>query len=121
MENSDALKIIKILVDGIDPTTGEVFEIDSPYQHPQVIRALFSAITAMEQVEERKKRTRSLPPNAGKPWTSNEDTNLHDEFKKGASIGELAKRYGRTRGSIEARLAKLGLIEQGPRFGNTQN
>ena len=40
MENSKALRIIKILADGVDPTTGEVFDQNSPYQNPDVIRAL---------------------------------------------------------------------------------
>ena len=43
MDISEARAIIKTLAKGVDPFTGEVFAEDSPYNHPQVIRALFAA------------------------------------------------------------------------------
>src|SRR5487761_1708785 len=66
MQTSEALKIIQALVDGIDPTTGEVFAGDSPYQHPQVLRALFAAAKALERQGQNERRPRSLPENAGR-------------------------------------------------------
>ena len=112
MEIAQALKIIRILADGIDPATGEVFENDSPYQNPTVIRALFTAISAMERQEGRDQRSRRLPANAGKPWSSDEDNELISSFKRGMKAGELSQRHERTIGSIESRLVKHGLIEQ---------
>jgi hypothetical protein len=108
MEHSEALKIIKSLADGIDPQTGEVFPDTSPYQNPKVVRALFVAAGALEQIEEKQKRQKPLPENAGKPWTSTEDKLLSDSFDKGMSVQELAQRHKRTEWSIQARLEKLG-------------
>ena len=110
METSEALQIIKILADGVDPTTGEVFDDNSPCQHPQVIRALFVAIGSMERVQAQELRRRELPSNAGKPWSDEEDTQLIDRFKQGLSVRDLSRKHQRTRGSIESRLVKHGLI-----------
>ncbi len=112
MEVSQALKVIRILADGIDPTTGEVFDDDSPYQNPQVIRALFVAVKTLEKVEERQRREKSLPAKAGLPWSDEEDKQLVADFKQGVLIDELARKHQRTKGSIESRLVKHGLIEQ---------
>ena len=67
METSDAIKIINALANGVDPNTGDVFEEGSPYHHPSVIRALFLAIQALEQVEKKDKRVSSPPAKAGCP------------------------------------------------------
>ena len=56
MEKADALKIIQQLADGIDPHTGKAFGADSPYQHPDTVRALFVALRALD-----------APPAASKP------------------------------------------------------
>jgi hypothetical protein len=112
MESSDALKILRVLADGIDPTTGEVFESDSPYQHPIIIRALFAGIQALERVEKRRERERILPSNAGKAWSEDEDKELVEFFKRGVTIADLSRKHQRTIGSIESRLIRHGLIEQ---------
>jgi ATP-dependent DNA helicase PIF1 len=51
-------------------------------------------------------------PNAYRPWKEDDDTILRQLFKKGDTINELSKKFGRQRGSINARLIKLGLIEE---------
>lgn len=61
MELSAALDILRRLAEGIDPATGEVYPSDSPYQQPQVIRALFTAIEHLEKVQKRQARPKSLP------------------------------------------------------------
>ena len=43
-----ALTILKHLSDGNDPETGKPFPPDSPYQRPDVIRALFHAVRELE-------------------------------------------------------------------------
>ncbi|MFC5597078.1 HRDC domain-containing protein [Deinococcus cellulosilyticus] len=48
MDSKEALRILQLLADGVDPHSGEVFEDTSPYQHPQVVRALFHAGRALE-------------------------------------------------------------------------
>ena len=47
MEKADALKILQQLADGIDPQTSQPVRADSPYQHPDTVRALFVALRAL--------------------------------------------------------------------------
>lgn len=116
MQTSEALKIIQALVDGIDPTTGEVFAGDSPYQHPQVLRALFAAAKALERQGQNERRPRSLPENAGRAWDAEEEKQLCQDFDAGMNIAVLAQKHRRTQGSIRARLERLGKIS----FGGTE-
>ena len=70
MDEARALAIVAALANGVNPLTGEVFAVDSPYQSPEVIRALYCAGRALEAAGRR--RTRGQGPassNAGKPWT----------------------------------------------------
>jgi len=110
MEISKAIEIIKALSEGIDPYTGEIFPHDSPYQHPDTVKALFKAINALELMEERNRRQKSLPENAGKSWSEEEDKKLINQFDRGMSFKELSKDHKRTEGAIKSRLVKLGKI-----------
>jgi hypothetical protein len=44
MDLKAALGIVRDLADGLDPFTGEPFPDDSPYQHPHVVRALYTVV-----------------------------------------------------------------------------
>jgi hypothetical protein len=48
MERDQTLRILNALANGVHPATGERFAADSPYQHPEVVRALFEAMRAVE-------------------------------------------------------------------------
>jgi len=115
MEKEAALKIIQQLANGTDPHTGEIFRTDSPYQHPDTVRALFAAARALEgpsaPAKPRATGTENAPQNAGKPWSGDEDKALTAAFDAGKQIPELAAQHQRSRFAIEARLAKLGKIE----------
>lgn len=106
-----AIEIIKSLSDGIDPYTGKPYPSNSPYQHPDTVRALFKAIAALENLKKRNKRQKLLPENAGKPWNEEEDNLLIKQFDGGLSFRELSKDHGRTEGAIKSRLVKLGKIK----------
>ena len=112
MEVSEALKIIRLLSEGIDPETGEVQENESTFNKPQVIRALAVAVNAMERVHKIESRKGTLPDNAGKAWTTEEDNELVKAFEKDESINELAIRHSRTIGAISARLVRLGKLSR---------
>ena len=117
MEKAAALKIIQQLANGIDPHTGEVFRADSPYQHPDTIRALFVALHSLEAQSAPKRRAagnENAPQNAGKPWLADEDKALVSAFDSGKQIPELAAQHQRSRFAIETRLAKLGKIAPPP-------
>ena len=48
---------------------------------------------------------------AGQPWTADEEKQLKLLHRNGKAIHNIARRFGRTEGAINARLMKLGLIE----------
>ncbi len=48
MENTQAVRIISALANGMNPITGEIYSSDSPYQSPDIVRALFVAVRALE-------------------------------------------------------------------------
>jgi hypothetical protein len=108
MELSEALKIIQLLSDGVDPETGEVLDDESTFNEPQVIRALAVAVKALERVHKIESRKESLPDNAGKAWDPEEDSELVGAFEKGDIISELAVKHSRTKGAVSARLVRLG-------------
>ena len=107
MDETKALDIVSALADGINPLTGEVFPSDSPYQSPDIVRALFIARAAVE-ARARARQRAPLPGNAGKPWNEEEDRKLLLEFDRGQSIAELAQLHARTAAGIHARLEKHG-------------
>jgi hypothetical protein len=108
----EASRIIASLADGIDPVTGDTLPDGSPYQHPDVIRALFVAANALEKISQRERQegASKLPQQAGAPWTPEEDKQLADAFDAGTGAAQLAKADQRTTGAITSRLAKLGKL-----------
>jgi RNA polymerase-binding transcription factor DksA len=111
MDRRRALEILRVLARGEDPTTGEILPEESPYQHAEVVRALFAAIEALEGQRSRATGRRNLPANAGKSWTAEEEARLCEAFDADPSIPALAQAHQRTTGAIKARLIKLGKIE----------
>jgi hypothetical protein len=114
MDHVEALRIVKSLAEGVDPFSSE--PLAGLYQHPDIIRALFSAVQAMERVQNRDKRRQSLPPQAGKPWDAGEDARLIAGFDSGSSLGTLARIHSRTETAIRRRLEKLGKLVPEPRL-----
>lgn len=129
METQKALQVLKTLADGIDPATGEAFTAGSAYQHPDTVRALYSAIRVLEghatpatqatqvtPARQASTQTTAKPgyENSGRPWSQDEDTRLGNAFDAGKSIEELVGLHKRTKWAIEARLARLGKIPAPP-------
>jgi hypothetical protein len=112
VDTAQAIGLIEALAtNGADPITGELLPGSSPYNNPQVIRALFQALKALEHIHEGKRR-RTLPPNSGRPWTDDEDRLLAEAFDGGVPLVDLAAKHSRTQGAIAARLVKLGRISK---------
>ena len=122
MEIDKAKEIVSLLAYGIDPTTGEVLPNDSPYNHPSVIRALFSVLGSVgvpkKQIKQsmEEKQTQNVasgrPRNAGLPWTEELRDKIAIMFKNGTSIDELAEYFERTSGAILSQLMHQGLIDE---------
>lgn len=64
MDESKALEIVMKLVDGVNPRTGESLPPESPYQDPETIRALFTAVLALKYQQKYKRK--DADKNAGK-------------------------------------------------------
>lgn len=121
METKQAKEIVTLLANGTDPNTGEVYPIDSPYNDPLVIRALFTLLNnvriprKLTQISIEEKRTRNIaagkPRNAGLPWSDDLRKELASKFKAGKSAGDLAGYFERTEGAILSELEHQGLID----------
>ena len=122
MEKKTAVAIIEKLANGVDPHSGVVFASDSPYQHPDTVRALLWALGTFETGAKRPAAD-SAPQNAGKPWSAEEDEALVTQFDGGAKVAAIAAEHHRSGFAIQTRLAKLGKIApppnmRGPKVAN---
>ena len=111
------IQILQRLAEGIDPVTGEVFPADSPYQRPEIIRALYAAARAPAaggNPPRQPNRSSPQAPRAGKPWTKEEEKRLLARFDAGEDAAEIARHLERTKVAITARLVKLGRMEPPP-------
>lgn len=125
MESTQALKLLTTLSSGINPITAEAFPAESPYQHPDIVRALFLAVRALETKRDEPSAARPLatpatqatstsapnrPGKAGKPWSEAEDDELLAGYDAGQTIEVLAATHQRSRLGVEARLARHGRV-----------
>jgi hypothetical protein len=110
MEQAQALAVVRSLANGVDPETGEVFPVESAYQRPLVVRALYEAAAALERMERFERRKAQLPAKTGEPWTEDEDRKLLAAFDAGRALQELAAAHERTMAAVRARLLKYGRI-----------
>lgn len=119
------LKVIEALANGINPLTGEALPEESPYNSPEIIRALFAALDFIKHPPTRQPKVKKsieqkqaenldkgLPKNAGLPWTEEQKNDVAEQFKSGKLVSVLADEFGRTNGSIHSELKKQGLIEE---------
>ena len=110
MNQSEALNVVRSLANGVDPSSGEVFPAQSPYQRADIVRALFVAAEALERSERFSRRREDLPSKAGQPWTEDEDRQLLASFDAGRGLQELSAAHKRTQTGIRARLVKYGRL-----------
>ncbi|MSQ20435.1 MAG: hypothetical protein EXR39_12965 [Betaproteobacteria bacterium] len=122
MEFIQALKLLTALSSGINPITAEAFPAESPYQHPDIVRALFLAVRALEAARDEPSVARPVatpatstgapnrPGKAGKPWSQAEDDELLAGYDAGQTNEALAATHQRSRLGVEARLARHGRV-----------
>lgn len=116
-----AKKLVKMLADGIDPTTGEILPPNSPYNDPEIIRALFSVLkSARAPAKTHKKTTEEKqndnvnsgrPRNAGIPWTKEQKREVSSLSNQGKTIEELSEYFERTKGAIKSELEHQSLVD----------
>ena len=119
MEIREAQSLVKTLAQGVDPNSGECFAPDSPYNEPNIIRALFTLYDFVRQArkpritpDERRQENLELgrPRNYGLPWTEDLRAQVAKDFEKGKPVEELAVTLERTQGAIRAELIRQGLL-----------
>ena len=119
MELNESRNIVKTLAQGVHPNTGEVFSPESPYNDPQVIRALFSILEFVKQakkpkmsIEERRQQNLDVgrPVNSGLPWSEDDRATVRSGFQEGETIEKLAAALGRSSGSIVAEVIRQDLL-----------
>jgi len=104
---ANVIRILTSLANGVDPHSGLVFPDDSPYHHPDNIRALFFAIENLKEIQKKGEGTHNSPLK----WNLEQDNELKDRYLAGAALPELMQSMGRSRGALIARLKLLGLID----------
>jgi hypothetical protein len=124
MQLEAARQVLATLMQGIHPATGEVMPLDSPYNAPIVIRALYAVSQALDgpvpaAAPAAAKARREPPANAGKAWMAQDDAKLEAAFAAGADLKQLAQALGRTPFAVESRLVRLGKLP--PRPGMRMN
>lgn len=122
MDRETVLHHLRAWADGVDPATGVTLPPDHPGQRPDALRVVFAALALLSSsssppvasLADANRRSAGGPRNAGRPWSADDDATLASGFDAGETIGALAGRLERTRGSINARLVRLGKIEPPP-------
>lgn len=104
-----AKEMLQDLADGVNPLTGELLSGEDSCNQVEVVRALHTILAELNKKTDRKK---SLPENAGKPWSEEMDRTLSRMFDEGYSKKQMCDHFKRTRGSIGARLVFLGKIQR---------
>ena len=118
MERENIISVLEGLANGVDPVTGELLPATSPYNHPEVIRALFHAVNLISNAKKPKKTlaekqqenvNNGLPQNHGLPWDEKDVQAVISQFQSNSSFGsinDIASQFSRKPNSIFSLLKK---------------
>lgn len=107
MTNESARIILLQMLDGLDPTTGEVLPPDHLLNDATVIRALHTAVLALMDVRMPVNRNGRL--NAGRAWTAMDRDALAALSRSGASMETMCEKLQRRRRGVQRQLRDMGL------------
>ena len=107
MDITRAKEIISALAEGVDPTTGEVLPDNSVCNKGEIVRAFYAVLNHLDE----KKPKKSLPANAGMPWTKDDEDLLIGLYRSGTPKRDICKALQRTESGVAARLVHLGIID----------
>lgn len=102
-----AKEIFSALVEGVDPTTGEVLPDNSVCNKAEIVRAFYAVLNHLDE----KKAKKNMPANADKPWTKENEDLLVSLYHSGTPKRDICKTLQRTESGVAARLVHLGIIE----------
>jgi hypothetical protein len=121
MDHGKAVRILSALAQGTDPTSGDTLAADAAWQQPDVVRALFFALSHLglpvpadvrppPDGSRAEDRTRTPAGNRGRPWSQAETDRVAADFDAGQPIDTIAAATGRSKLAVEIRLARLGRL-----------
>ena len=97
-----AAVVLKALVQGVDPQTGDPLSTGTILDRSDIIRALLTAVDALESVSAREAHRAALPSSVGKAWSAEEENQLVAEFQKQLiELTHLIETLGGTTGLSE--------------------
>lgn len=116
LENEGMFLMSRRAINGVSVTTlnnvcrileeeGDFRTIDELHRKAYIIEFIKARTLSFEV-------TRLKYPNYLKPWTEDDDAKLERLWCEGTSVKDLAERFGRNPGAIDARIEKLELIEK---------
>ena len=108
MTNESARIILLQMLDGLDPTTGEVLPPDHLLNDATVNRALHTAVLALMDVRMPVNRNGRL--NAGRAWTEMDRDALAALSRSGASMETMCEKLQRRRRGVQRQLRDMGLL-----------
>lgn len=107
----EKLKDVEILLNGINPWTGEIINEDDILNFEEMKILLATLKDFLIKDISPKGSSKQKPERAGNSWTTEEDEELKKEYENNIPIAKIAKEHKRTRGSIKSRMQRLGLID----------
>lgn len=127
MELCKAVEITRALAKGINPTTGEAFAENSPYNHPDIVRALYEVVERMPkskktlELRQQENAAKGIPLNSGLPWTDESRAATAKSYAEGTAIEKIAAEQKRSSYAILAELKRQGAIsfEEAEKLGLT--
>ena len=112
-----AIEVLEMLMEGIDPNTGEALPQAFLFEQADVILALCRAVESLKREissdqtrdKTRQRAAKSVKANAGRSWTKEEDQQLAALATSGASLERMCTLLQRCPRGIKNRLSKLGI------------
>lgn len=117
MDRNRMLAILATLADGIDPVTGEAFPAESPYQHPQTVRALCLAVRYIEGGSSRAETATSVDQPAKTATSVDQPSETATSVDQPRAIGAETG-PGDNGTAPEAAIGKTGRGGKGEQGGN---
>lgn len=110
MTNESARIILLQMLDGLDPTTGEVLPPDHLLNDATVIRALHTAVLALTDISHpvRAPVNRNGRLNAGRAWTEMDRDALAVLSRSGASMETMCEKLQRRRRGVRGSFVTWG-------------
>lgn len=108
LRTDQARRILELLLDGVNPVTGECLDDEHVCMQPLVMRALHVAIEALGAGESALPQAKMA---ANRPWTQEDDDMIAAMHESGRTIEEICAAMQRRPRSLRRRMEALGLIE----------